>query len=104
MINDQRLFDLLAPWGGSNCAIEICKRKNRNFAPTRNRAMLANSGQGAGAVMQSVEDRCPDDFSKMKERVPHDELAAHATHYTRLAGFPIINLNAMPPIIGAFSI
>jgi hypothetical protein len=90
--------------GGSNCAIEVCKRKNLNFASTWNRAILANGGQSPDAMMQLVEYRCPGDFSKMKERVPHDELATHAAHYKRLAGFSTTNLNAIPPIIGAYCV
>jgi 5-methylphenazine-1-carboxylate 1-monooxygenase len=65
------------------------------------KANLANRGQSLDAVMQLVDDRCQGDFSKMKERVPQEELDEHAAHYKRLAGFSIADLHAMPSIIPA---
>jgi 5-methylphenazine-1-carboxylate 1-monooxygenase len=68
--------------------------------PRMEKVILANRGSGPDAVMQLVEDRCQGDFSQLRKLVPQEELAAHAAHYKRLAGFSIADLNAMPPIIG----
>lgn len=61
---------------------------------------LANRGKGPDAVMQMVEDRCGGVFDRIDDVIPRAELAAHAEHYKRLAGFSIEALNARPPIIG----
>jgi 5-methylphenazine-1-carboxylate 1-monooxygenase len=68
--------------------------------PRMEKVILANRRSGPDAVMQLVEDRCQGDFSQMTKLVPQEELAEHAAHYKRLAGFSIPDLNAMPPIIG----
>lgn len=64
---------------------------------------LANRGKGPDAVMQMVEDRCGGVFDDIETVIPRAELAAHAAHYKRLAGFDIEALNALPPIIGPFT-
>lgn len=61
---------------------------------------LANRGKGPDAVMQMVEDRCGGVFDDIEAVIPRAELAAHAEHYKRLAGFSIEALNAAPPILG----
>lgn len=61
---------------------------------------LANRGKGPDAVMQMVEDRCGGMFDDIDTVVPRAELAAHAEHYKRLAGFSIEALNAQPPLLG----
>lgn len=60
---------------------------------------LANRGSGPDAVMQMVEDRCGGVFRHIDEVIPHAELAAHAEHYKRLAGFSVQALNDRPPTI-----
>ncbi|WP_323039362.1 flavin-dependent oxidoreductase [Gemmobacter sp.] len=62
---------------------------------------LANRGSGPDAVMQMVEDRCGGVFDQIDEVIPRADLAAHAEHYKRLAGFSVDVLNARPPIIPA---
>ncbi len=61
---------------------------------------LANRGKGPDAVMQMVEDRCGGVFESIDDVIPRAELAAHAEHYKRLAGFSIAALNACPALIG----
>lgn len=78
-------------------ALEAYEAKVR---PRTTAVGLANRGKGPDAVMQMVEDRCGGVFDRIEDVIPHAELAAHAEHYKRLAGFSIEALNAQPPIIG----
>jgi 2-polyprenyl-6-methoxyphenol hydroxylase-like FAD-dependent oxidoreductase len=68
--------------------------------PAMERVILANRGSGPDAVMQMVEDRCGGRFENLEDVVPRSELAAHAEHYKRLAGFSIDELNDRPAMIG----
>lgn len=83
--------------GRTGEALEAFEAKVR---PRTTAVGLANRGKGPDAVMQMVEDRCGGVFDDIEQVIPRAELAAHAEHYKRLAGFSIEALNAQPPIIG----
>jgi 5-methylphenazine-1-carboxylate 1-monooxygenase len=83
--------------GRTPAALEAYEAKVR---PRTTAVGLANRGKGPDAVMQMVEDRCGGVFDDIDTVIPRAELAAHAEHYKRLAGFDIETLNARPPIIG----
>lgn len=83
--------------GQTAAALEDYERRVR---PRTTAVGLANRGKGPDAVMQMVEDRCGGVFDDIESVIPRAELAAHAEHYKRLAGFSIEGLNAQPPIIG----
>lgn len=68
--------------------------------PAMEQVIRANRGSGPDAVMQMVEDRCGGRFDHIEDVISRDELAAHAEHYKRLAGFSIEELNRRPPLIG----
>jgi 2-polyprenyl-6-methoxyphenol hydroxylase-like FAD-dependent oxidoreductase len=68
--------------------------------PAMEQVILANRGSGPDVVMQMVEDRCGGRFGHIEDVIPRAELAAHAKHYKRLAGFSIEELNSRPPLIG----
>ncbi len=83
--------------GRTAAALEAYEARVR---PRTTAVGLANRGKGPDAVMQMVEDRCGGVFDQIDDVIPHAELAAHAEHYKRLAGFSIDALNAQPQIIG----
>lgn len=87
--------------GRTSEALEAYEAKVR---PRTTAVGLANRGKGPDAVMQMVEDRCGGVFDDIEEVIPRAELAAHADHYKRLAGFSIEVLNAQPPIIGPMAV
>jgi 5-methylphenazine-1-carboxylate 1-monooxygenase len=98
-IVDARVIGAMLLKHGVNAA--ALQAYEAQLRPRMEKVILANRGSGPDAVMQLVEDRCQGDFSQMHRLVPQVELAEHAAHYKRLAGFSIADLNAMPPIIGA---
>ena len=68
--------------------------------PQMSQVVRANrSGGGPDGVMQMVEDICGGQFSHINDVIPHEDLAAHAEKYKKLAGFSIEELNAHPPIL-----
>ncbi len=69
--------------------------------PSVNRVVLANRGSGPDAIMQRVEDLCGGVFERIDDVIAHEELAAHAAKYKKLAGLSINDLNARPPTIAA---
>ncbi len=66
---------------------------------TRN-VILANRGAGPDAVLQQVEDLSGGQFDDIEAVIPKVQLAAHALHYKKLAGFDPETLNAEGPLIG----
>jgi len=64
------------------------------------RIVLANRGNGPEQVMQLVEERAPDGFSRIEDVLSAAELADTAANYKRIAGFDKDALNARPPILG----
>jgi 5-methylphenazine-1-carboxylate 1-monooxygenase len=66
--------------------------------PATAKIVLANRDDGPEAVLQLVEDRAPDGFSKLEEVVTHAELKATADKYKQLAGFAVAELNERAPL------
>jgi 2-polyprenyl-6-methoxyphenol hydroxylase-like FAD-dependent oxidoreductase len=56
-------------------------------------------GGGPDAVLQMIEDRCGGQFDNIEDVASHEELAAHAEKFKRIAGFSIDALNALPRTI-----
>ena len=67
--------------------------------PATRNIILANRGSGPDAVLQMVEDRCGGQFDRIEDVASHQELAAHAEKYKKIAGFSIEALNALPRTI-----
>ena len=67
--------------------------------PATRNIILANRGSGPDAVLQMVEDRCGGRFDRIEDVASHEELAAHAEKYKKIAGFSIKALNALPRTI-----
>lgn len=68
--------------------------------PRTEKVILANRGAGPDAILQKVEDLCGGTFDDISSVIPHADLAAHALHYKKLAGFEPETLNAQPAWIG----
>lgn len=97
IVDARELGAAILAHGRTPAALEAYEAKVR---PRTTAVGLANRGTGPDAVMQMVEDRCGGVFDDIEDVIPRAELAAHADHYKRLAGFSIEALNAQPPIIG----
>ena len=69
--------------------------------PATTRIVLANRGNGPEQVMQLVQQRAPDGFTRIEDVLTPAELAETASAYKRIAGFDKDELNARPPIVRA---
>ena len=67
--------------------------------PATAKIVLANRANGPEQVMQLVEQRAPNGFSRIEDVLTPEELEAAAAGYKRLAGFDRDALNARPPIV-----
>jgi 5-methylphenazine-1-carboxylate 1-monooxygenase len=97
IVDAREIGAAILAYGRTPAALEAYEAKVR---PRTTAVGLANRGTGPDAVMQMVHDRCGGVFDDIEDVIPRAELAAHAEHYKRLAGFGIQALNAQPPIIG----
>jgi 5-methylphenazine-1-carboxylate 1-monooxygenase len=66
--------------------------------PATAKIVLANRANGPEQVMQMVEQRAPDGFTRIEDVLTAEELEGTAASYKRLAGFDRDALNARPPI------
>jgi 2-polyprenyl-6-methoxyphenol hydroxylase-like FAD-dependent oxidoreductase len=82
---------LLASPGDVDLALARYERARR---PATARIVAANRDMGPELPMQLVEDRAPDGFERLEDVISHQELAAIAERYKRLAGFSIDELNS----------
>ena len=60
---------------------------------------MANRANGPEQVMQLVEQRAPDGFSRVEDVLTPAELEETAAGYKRIAGFDRDALNARAPIV-----
>jgi 2-polyprenyl-6-methoxyphenol hydroxylase-like FAD-dependent oxidoreductase len=67
--------------------------------PATSRIVLANRGNGPEQVMQMVQERAPDGFSRIEDVLSTAELEGAAAGYKRLAGFDVGALNSRAPIV-----
>lgn len=67
--------------------------------PATSGIVLANRRNGPEQVMQLVEQRAPDGFTRIEDVLSADELADAAAGYKRIAGFDKEQLNSRPPIV-----
>jgi 2-polyprenyl-6-methoxyphenol hydroxylase-like FAD-dependent oxidoreductase len=67
--------------------------------PATARIVLANRANGPEQVMQLVEQRAPDGFSRIEDVLSPEELEGTAAAYKSIAGFDKGALNARPPIL-----
>ncbi len=67
--------------------------------PATGKIVVANRANGPEQVMQLVEQRAPDGFSRIEDVLTPAELEGTATGYKRLAGFDKDALNARGPIV-----
>jgi len=61
-----------------------------------NALVLANRQRGPERVVQLVEQRAPDGFTRIEDVMTRDELDSIAAQYRRMAGFDAETLNAAP--------
>lgn len=67
--------------------------------PATSRIVLANRANGPEQVMQLVEQRAPNGFTRIEDILTAEELEGTAANYKRLAGFDKDALNARAPIV-----
>lgn len=68
--------------------------------PMANNSTLANRNRARpDAIIQMVEDRCGDDFSKLDQSPSLKECADHALSLKKLAGLKVEDINNRMPII-----
>jgi 2-polyprenyl-6-methoxyphenol hydroxylase-like FAD-dependent oxidoreductase len=72
-------------------ALAVYEHRRR---PATNALVLANRRQGPEECMTLVEARAPEGFRRIDDVISHEELAAIADKYKKLAGFSIAELNA----------
>lgn len=68
--------------------------------PATSAIVLANRRNGPEQVMQLVEERAPDGFTRIDDVLARGELEGVAAAYKKVAGFTIAELNTRPPILG----
>jgi 5-methylphenazine-1-carboxylate 1-monooxygenase len=67
--------------------------------PATTRIVLANRRNGPEQVMQLVQERAPNGFTRIEDVLTREELEEAASGYKRIAGFDKDELNARPPIV-----
>jgi 2-polyprenyl-6-methoxyphenol hydroxylase-like FAD-dependent oxidoreductase len=98
IVDARKLGSHLLRHGIGPAALEAYEQE---MLPLTTKIVLANRGSGPDAVLQMVEDRCGGVFEAIEDVISKQELARHAAHYKKVAGFSIEELNARPPIIAA---
>lgn len=77
-------------------ALEAYEAERR---PATSRIVLANRRNGPEQVMQLVQERAPQGFTRIEDVLSREELEEAAAGYKRIAGFDKDELNARPPIV-----
>jgi 2-polyprenyl-6-methoxyphenol hydroxylase-like FAD-dependent oxidoreductase len=67
--------------------------------PATSRIVLANRGNGPEQVMQLVQERAPQGFTRIEAVLSPEELEGAAAGYKRLAGFDVGELNGRASIV-----
>ncbi len=80
-------------------ALEAYESERR---PATARIVLANRRNGPEQVMQLVQERAPNGFTRIEDVLTQQELEESASAYKRIAGFDKAELNARPPIVTPF--
>ncbi len=82
--------------GATETALQAYESERR---PATARIVLANRGNGPEQVMQLVEQRAPDGFTRIEDVLTQAELEGTAAGYKQIAGFDKDALNARQPIV-----
>lgn len=82
--------------GSTTEALQAYEAERR---PATSKIVLANRANGPEQVMQMVEQRAPNGFSRIEDVLTPAELEGTAANYKRLAGFDRDALNAREPIV-----
>jgi 2-polyprenyl-6-methoxyphenol hydroxylase-like FAD-dependent oxidoreductase len=67
--------------------------------PVTSKIILMNRTAGPDKILDIVEQRCGGQFENIEDVIPHDEMAQHAAHYKKIAGYGIEETNSRPPLI-----
>ena len=82
--------------GSTTEALQAYEAERR---PATSKIVLANRANGPEQVMQMVEQRAPNGFSRIEDVLTPSELEGTAANYKRLAGFDRDALNAREAIV-----
>ncbi len=82
--------------GATPAALEAYEAERR---PATSRIVLANRGNGPEQVMQMVQERAPDGFTRIEDVLSPEELEGAAAGYKRIAGFDVGELNARASLV-----
>lgn len=82
--------------GPTTAALEAYEAERR---PATARIVLANRGNGPEQVMQLVEQRAPEGYTRIEDVLTPAELEGTAAAYKQVAGFDKDALNARTPIV-----
>jgi 5-methylphenazine-1-carboxylate 1-monooxygenase len=73
---------------------EALRRYELERRPAMNDLAVSNRGLGAESVLQIVEERAPDGFTRLVDIISPDELDEIASGFKRLAGLDVESVNA----------
>ncbi len=96
IVDARKLGRAMLDYGVTAKALEAYEAE---VLPATRNIILTNRGSGPDAVLQMIEDRCGGQFDRIEDVAGHEELAAHAEKYKKIAGFSIEALNALPRTI-----
>ncbi|WP_136658966.1 flavin-dependent oxidoreductase [Nitratireductor sp. XY-223] len=96
IVDARKLGRAMLDHGVTSSALEAYEAE---VLPATRNIVLTNRGSGPDAVLQMIEDRCGGTFDRIEDVASHEELAAHAEKYKKIAGFSIEALNALPRTI-----
>jgi 2-polyprenyl-6-methoxyphenol hydroxylase-like FAD-dependent oxidoreductase len=91
IVDARALAAALAAFPDAREALQQYERLRR---PAMNELAVTNRGLGAESVLQIVEERAPNGFSKLEDVISRDELEAAALGFKRLAGIDVDAVNA----------
>jgi 2-polyprenyl-6-methoxyphenol hydroxylase-like FAD-dependent oxidoreductase len=91
IVDARALAAALAAFPDAREALQQYERLRR---PAMNELAVKNRGLGAESVLQIVEERAPNGFSKLEDVISRDELEAAALGFKRLAGIDVDAVNA----------
>lgn len=86
----------LAELGVGEAALAAYEAERR---PATAALVMANRGDGPDKVLDIVEARAPEGFTRIEDVVSADELAGIAGGYKAVAGMDVETLNARPPLV-----
>jgi 2-polyprenyl-6-methoxyphenol hydroxylase-like FAD-dependent oxidoreductase len=87
--------------GETPAALQAYEAERR---PATTDLVLLNRRNGPEQVMQIVEERAPNGYTRVPDVLSQQELEDIAANYKRVAGFQVEALNARPPIVPTPSI